>query len=153
MNGKGFPGIGLSNRGKRGRWAANGDLFRLAICRLRGGITSTRAKASHTRCKRRPVRNVTFIMPHGRKRASKPANELAQARYQKVAQLYYTLSECIMVHVGGEPLLDEDVGVGNHIITVLSTELVSLSSSPLSSVYTGMHVGVSVRVTRFAHAM
>ena len=57
-------------------------------------------------------------------------------RTQKVAQLYYTLSECIMVHVGGEPLLDEDVRVSNHVITVLGTELVSLSSSPLSrSVY------------------
>lgn len=53
-----------------------------------------------------------------------------------------------MVHVGGEPLLDEDVEVGNHIITVLSTELVSLSSSPLSCIYAGTRISVLVRVTR-----
>ena len=60
-----------------------------------------------------------------------------------------------MVHVGGEPLLDEDVRVSNHVITVLGTELVSLSSSPLSPVCTytrNARDGVFVRVTPFAHA-
>lgn len=81
-------------------------------------------------CSQCDVRNTLRLQTGKRMKAT---NELVHARYQKVAQLYYTLSECIMVHVGGEPLLDEDVRVGNHIITVLSTELVSLSSSPLSS--------------------
>ena len=58
-------------------------------------------------------------------------NQWTNVVQQKVAQLYYMLSEYIIVHMGGEPLLDEDVRVSNHIITVLSTELVPLSSIPL----------------------
>lgn len=66
---------------------------------------------------------------------SVPEHERPSARYQKVAQLYYTLSECIMVHAGGEPLLDEDVRVRNRIITVLTTELIFHSHGPLSAVH------------------
>lgn len=73
-----------------------------------------------------------------------------------MVQLYYTLSACIMVHVGGEPLLDEDVEVDNHVITVLSTELVTLLFQPsFFYLHRGCEVGLGVfaSVTRFAHAM
>lgn len=109
------------------------DPFRLTSRRSREiklwerGISYAMQTSSYSQC---DVRNTPRLQTGKRMKAT---NELAHARYQKVAQLYYTLSECIMEHVGGEPLLDEDVRVGNHIITVLSTELVSLSSSPLSS--------------------
>lgn len=106
-----------------------------------GGAQNVSYAMQTSSCSQRDV-HITARSQTGKR--ARPTNEP-----QKVAQLYYTLSECIMVHVGGEPLLDEDVRVSNHVITVLGTELVSLSSSPLSPVYTYVRTYVHAECTRW----
>lgn len=123
------------------------------------GNLLSRVRIQLKQCKHCLVSNVLFIIWSERKWASSAyewTNEwMSHMRTQPETQFHYTLSECIIVHMSREPLLNKDVRVSNHIITILSTELLSLFSISLSSyAYRQKYNrGMSVRVIRFIHAM